>query len=282
MINYRSAILKENQQSTTAPIKLFYTSMNNFPLHWHETLEFIIVLDGTIDIQVNDTKYHLVQNDILLINSRDLHSFEKMENKKNKIFILQVEPIFFSRNSLNAETMISPLRIFNKKKHFQKSEDNHDLLHNYFKRIMHEYDNYNDSSTIAVSSSLLEIYLILIRSDDCDAEENMPIPNIDRLRNVISYVNKNFMNKITLSDAAESVCLSDFHFSREFKKYSGLTFFDYLKSFRINYAQYLLLSSDQSITDIAFQCGFNNLKTFNRQFHSITGASPSHYRKNFS
>lgn len=69
------------------------------------------------------------------------------------------------------------------------------------------------------------------------------------------------------------------HFSQLFKKLNGFSAWDYVISKRIDMAQALLLSTDEAVLDIAFQCGFNNSTNFNRAFKKITGISPTEYRR---
>jgi AraC-like DNA-binding protein len=68
-------------------------------------------------------------------------------------------------------------------------------------------------------------------------------------------------------------------FCRFFKKNTGKTFIEFLNEFRITHACKLLAESDFSITDICYECGYNNFSHFNSYFKKITGKSPSEYRK---
>ncbi len=251
--------------------------MNFFPIHWHERIEIIYQLEGSSTIKINDTMYNLSTGDILIINSRDLHSFEKSDN--NKALLLQIEPSFFSKFKIDQSLQLSPVKMFNKKKLITSIDREYKGISYQLKRMMVEFDNRSQTYNYSVSSALLEIFLIFIGIEEGNSSDLEPVKNLERLRSVIDFVSEHYMDKITLEDAARSANFSPYHFARFFKKSTGQTFFEYLESFRINYAINLLLSTDLSITDIAFNSGYNNLKTFNRQFHKLEGKSPSSYRK---
>ena len=71
--------------------------------------------------------------------------------------------------------------------------------------------------------------------------------------------------------APASVC-------RFFKTATGLTIFEYLNKIKIDYACQLLLNTDQNIVDISYDCGFNNLSHFNKQFRKFIGTTPTQFR----
>jgi transcriptional regulator GlxA family with amidase domain len=96
---------------------------------------------------------------------------------------------------------------------------------------------------------------------------------------IFKYVNKNFQNHITLDEIADEVSMTVPAFCRYFKKATGKTFTQLVNEYRVVHATKLLLESQMSITDICFECGFNNFSHFNKTFNEITGKSASNYRK---
>jgi AraC-like DNA-binding protein len=102
---------------------------------------------------------------------------------------------------------------------------------------------------------------------------------LDRLRAVFSWVENNYKKPIVLEDAADVANFSMYHFSRFFKQATGLSFARYLNNYRISIAVNHLLSSSETISEIAFSSGFSSLKTFNRVFRELKGTSPREFRK---
>ncbi|QRM90972.1 helix-turn-helix domain-containing protein [Lacinutrix sp. WUR7] len=99
-----------------------------------------------------------------------------------------------------------------------------------------------------------------------------------KIDKIFKYVNKNYQQHITLDEIANYVNLTVPAFCRYFKKVTGKTFTQFVNECRIFYATKLLTESQSSITDICFECGFNNFSHFNKVFNEVIGKSASKYR----
>ena len=99
-----------------------------------------------------------------------------------------------------------------------------------------------------------------------------------RMKKVFGYLADNFDQPISLDDAASSVHLSRYAFSRYFKKITNKSFVNYLNELRVRAACRFLLRTDYTITQISYLCGFNTLSNFNRQFKKLMRCTPSEYR----
>jgi len=103
----------------------------------------------------------------------------------------------------------------------------------------------------------------------------------DQINKIYEYVFKNIQEGIKLEEAAKLVYMEPSSFCRYFKKKTKQTFMDYVKSVRIGIAAKLLAETDKQITQICFECGYNNLANFNHYFKMIMKKTPSDYRKEF-
>lgn len=101
------------------------------------------------------------------------------------------------------------------------------------------------------------------------------------LQSSIDYMQRNYTENLTLAGLAAEVGLSEGHYCRSFKAYTGVTPFTYLNKIRIIKSCELLQDTNKKITDIAALCGFGNISYFNRMFLKWMGVTPSDYRKNF-
>lgn len=95
---------------------------------------------------------------------------------------------------------------------------------------------------------------------------------------IYKHINNNFQDHISLDEISEKVSMTVPAFCRYFKKSTGKTFTKLVNEYRIVHATKLLSESQMSITDIAFECGFNNFSHFNKLFKEFTGKSASKYR----
>lgn len=102
-----------------------------------------------------------------------------------------------------------------------------------------------------------------------------------RVLKIYEYVNTNYRNLIRLEDLANLTGMTPVAFSRFFKLRSGKTITDYIIDIRLGYATRLLLDTTNSISEICYDCGFNNLSNFNRIFKKKKGCSPKEFRENF-
>ncbi len=101
----------------------------------------------------------------------------------------------------------------------------------------------------------------------------------NRIHRIHEYLMKNYMQKIDLDQVAEIVHMAPASLCRFFKSSTGLTVFEYLNKIKISYACQLLLNTELNIMDVSFDCGFNNLSHFNKQFIKFMGKTPSQFRK---
>lgn len=101
----------------------------------------------------------------------------------------------------------------------------------------------------------------------------------EKLEPVFHYVLENFKDKITTQTAAGLAFMNEAAFCRYFKRRTNKTLSQFVNQVRITHATYLLSANNKSIAEICYECGFENMSYFNRQFRVITGKTPSQCRK---
>jgi AraC-like DNA-binding protein len=120
-----------------------------------------------------------------------------------------------------------------------------------------------------------------ILSDSAFANEQFSY-NSRRIEKTFDYMNKNFDRTITLSEVSKLANMSDVSFSRFFRQRTGNTFIDSLTEIRLGHASRILIDSSNSIAEVAYHCGFNNISNFNRIFKKKKGCTPREFRESFS
>lgn len=134
---------------------------------------------------------------------------------------------------------------------------------------------------------LLRVFHFLLQIEERDylalpsSQPNIHDKDNDQINKVYEYVFQNIHEGIKLKDASSLVCKEPGSFCRYFKKKTNQTFMDYVKNVRIGIAAKLLAETDKQITQICFECGYNNLANFNHYFKDIMKKTPSEYRKDF-
>lgn len=131
---------------------------------------------------------------------------------------------------------------------------------------------------------LLDILVVISKSDEyeCLASEGYThLPSqkdVKRIDEVYQYVKEHFKDKITLEDIASIASMTPTAFCKYFKNRTNKTFSNFVNEIRIGYACKLLCKESLSISQICFECGFNNLTNFNRNFKQFTKMIPSEYK----
>lgn len=269
---------QKNLLRTDSPFNIFLTDIAEFPPHWHEEFEIVYVLDEKLDIGLNNEVYTLEPRDMLLIGIGDVHYFLTRQVRSQRV-ILQFKLSLFESSvaAIRDKKFISPLIKPNERPEI------HRQLETSLLAISQEYQEKNPGYTLAIKARMYDFLVTLIRyvpmDTYCQLERARHLNRLERLEQVFKYVDQNHMRQITLSDAAEAANFSIYHFTRFFKEATGMTFINYLNNYRISKAIQHLQDSNDPITEIAFQSGFESIKTFNRVFKQLKGCSPTQYRK---
>lgn len=101
--------------------------------------------------------------------------------------------------------------------------------------------------------------------------------NFCKVQKAIKFISENYMTKIALGAVANRVAMSKFHFSREFKKTTGICYQDYLNQVRIEKAKELMRNQNMPVARVASFVGYNDLAHFGRIFKKVSGQNPAHY-----
>ncbi len=106
--------------------------------------------------------------------------------------------------------------------------------------------------------------------------------NSRRLEKAFDYMNKNYDKPVTLGNIARLVNMTEVSFSRFIKKRTGITFIDSLNEIRLGQASRILIDTTNSIAEVSYSCGFNNISNFNRLFKKKKACTPKEFRESFS
>lgn len=247
--------------------------------HFHPELELHYVNKGHGKRHVGSHMSYFNNSQLLLLGSNLPHKgFTKDITNNGKETIIQFKSEFLGDTFFNIPEMKELKKLFErakkgilfnpsvKKKIGPKIEN----LVNYegFERVMMFLN-------VLHELAITEDYRIL-NSEGFDFETEPQ--NTAKIDLIYKFVNRNFKNQITLDEIASEVSMTVPAFCRYFKKVTGKTFTKLVNEYRVVHATKLLQESQSSITDICYECGFNNFSHFNKLFKEITGKSASKYR----
>lgn len=256
--------------------------------HYHSYIEIIYSIEGSNEIFLNDARSTFSTGDLVLINSRDVHSIVCGDGV---YLVLRFEPelLYGSPQSAIELKYVLPF-VLNSFKHqtvFLKHELEKSVVPQRLFEIYEENKKKSYGYEIAVRTKINEIFLWFLRywhKKNINIDLNLAAHEgaAKRLQDVFEYVSKNYGNDISAADMAELCSMSYSYFSRTFKKIMKKSFSEYLTYVRISEAEKLLITSDMNITEIAMQVGFSTTSYFIQQFKNIKLISPKQYRKKFN
>lgn len=241
--------------------------------HDHSEIEIFFIMEGSAQVTVKNQSYELEQEDIVVVNSGELHSVESSMNciicdihiSCRKILELTGENtcIFECNSRIDITRSYSSIRTVMR-----------EVIYQYIKREPGKTDCLKISALYKLLDCLIENY----RVESVIGKSGHKLDDNARVQQIYQYVNQNYQYGINMSELAEQLFLSTSTLSRVFKKETGIYFTDYVLHVRMNHAVDELLESEKSITTIALDCGFSNPSVFNRSFKELYGITPSEYR----
>jgi AraC-like DNA-binding protein len=266
------------------PFRFWESSMHTFSPHWHEPLEIIDIMRGSISLSVGGQFIKVSKGDIVVVNSGMVHSFFDA-SPEILISIFQFGLELFDQALIDLRDRVAQKLVFDRKIFFSSTDDRnmYQKVGALLSSIRREYLNKDDGFRLAIKSKIYDLALIFLRELPAKdpAPKEMVKHNYNRqiLERVFSFVYSNYgKSGVSLEQAAKAAALSKYYFTRFFREQTGQTFHSYLSQVRISRAEEYLTGSDLQVTEIAYLCGFASLKTFNRLFKVLTGVCPSAYR----
>ncbi len=265
------------------PIEYHYIDKNHtkyeMSAHWHSEIEIIRVLDGELEVRLNNKEYVAHKGDIVFVNPETIHgAIPKDCEYECLIFYIDFLDVptnscrFFIESVLHNEFMI---------KDFNLCGDSaiHSAVDDVIEAMKHKSSGYK----FKVIGSLYELLGVIVDNHlykPTSGESTLyNDKNIPKLKKILTYLRQNYDKQLTLTDMAQAAGMSPKYFCYFFKEMTGKTPVEYLKGFRIEKASRKLLNTDLSVTDIAFSCGFNDLSYFIKTFKSVKNVSPAKFRK---
>lgn len=248
--------------------------------HSHVFFEIFYLFSGKCRFLLKDSVYNLEKGDLIFIAPGELH--HAVYSSGNSCEIIT---IYFKKEYLNSDM----LRIWS------PAEQEHNLhsftgsipalyqedFRNLLLRMLSENSCIDEYSESFMSCYLQEILLMLLRLSVINEKEPDIINSKDaEILAATKYIYSNFSKQLTLEEVSAVASLSPTYFSKKFKQTTGMGYKEYLNHVRLKHAQAALLTTNNTITDIALEYGFNDSNYFKDLFKKVYGKSPREYRKN--
>ncbi len=254
----------------------------SFLWHWHPEIELTWIMSGTIEYHINNQSYILSEGEGLFCNSNTLHSGYMKDGQECTYLSVTFHPRFLYgyENSILQTKYID----------FIISNDSWSSLKlekqvSWHQRILYQIQNIYRLSSDRPADYELQVQMLLMRIwqslyhyfTNLPEKHRQPQKHLQRLRDIISYIQNNYNQEISLDDVASHVNICKSECCRFFKKHMNMTIFEYLLFLRVQNSL-AILKEGESITKTAGLVGFSSPAYYGQIFKRYMKCTPKEYR----
>lgn len=261
----------------------------DFPLHFHEEYELNFVLNGPkVKRIIGDHSQEIDEIELVLVGSNVPHGWftnnYKYDEKVGKIkeITIQFHKDLFEDKFLKRNQMFFIHKLLeNSSKGILFSKETSYFLKDRIIGLANKtgFDSVLELLSILHDLSISRNQVLLSNATFIDGNISY---NSRRIEKVFEHLRNNYQKEISLEDVSKIAGMTEVSFSRFIKKRTGRTFIDSLNDIRLGYASRLLIDSSQTVAEIAYKCGFNNISYFNRLFKKTKNITPKEFREQYS
>ena len=258
---------------------------SSYPAHSHDFDELVIIVGGKGEHFVNNDSYSIQAGDVFVLKGEDAHGFKNIQNlalyniSYKREIIMNFHSDIRKLAGYHALFLLEPL--------YRKSDTFKSRLHLSYQEMLgiqavlaqlkEESDHSKDGSDTMIKCLFFQLSVMLSR---LYAKRHDPVKQTAiRIADAVSYMERNYADKIQLQQLAKMTHLSVSHFSKIFRQVYHLSPIDYLQQIRLEKACHLLSTSTFSIAEIAIACGFEDSNYFSRIFKKRFGVSPTKWKQ---
>lgn len=240
-------------------------SMTDISLHWHDCFEFDIVQKGSGTHICNGIEYEVKRGMISFVSPMDFHEYRKCDGMD--IINIQFKESGISHELLDRFMMHNTHAVYIYGNEFENIELLCRLLGSTgVSERAWEFDK-----------NILECLIIsFLNACKAPVEQYYGAGNI---RHALTYLNSHFRENPSMTEVAKRFSYDPNYFCRLFRSSVGVGYKEYVRELKLNYGMRLIRLTDLSITEIAFNCGYESQTHFNREFKAFFKAPPSDFRK---
>lgn len=263
-------------------LKTDLTRGQKLKTHWHEHMQLYYFITGSALLECNMQRFNVYAQDIVVINSNELHYMESLTDDL-AFYVIRVDlPFLFSNQVDLCQT-----------KYFAPLSQNRITLRNLIRndaevlpcviKTIDEYTKRQLGFELAVKSSIYHLIVLLLRRHIhkilSSNEFSSKINSLKRFDAIFKFIAEHYTEKISAKDLAAKANITVFHFCRIFKQLTGKTLTDYINELRLEKSLEYLQKDELNITEIALQCGYEGVNYYSRLFRKYYHTSPTKFRK---
>lgn len=251
--------------------------------HAHNYFEIYYLVRGECNFFLYDNVYHMKSGSMAFIPADTLHKTIYLDGEDHERICVEFTLDYASDIIETIGQLKFEQLLYNN--FFTVPEQYIPIAAHIYSMLIREKKKPDVFSTCSIKNLFQQLLVLLMRSFDNPLEQTNPTSQApvhvvdESIQTAMNYICRNFAENITLDLVAQQLHLNTSYFSKKFKNINGFGFKEYLNKVRINHSEKLLLETNLSITDIAFQCGYQNSNYFGDAFKHLNKISPSEFRK---
>ena len=252
----------------------------DYPMHYHSEYEINLVMGTNGQRMVGDSIEGFEEMDLALIGPNIGHAWRGDRVKGNHVITIQ-----FSDNLLNmpivSKRQFKPIQqlLIDGKRGLKFSKDAQLKMKDEIIKITHMHGFQTVLTFFSLLNEMSNAERYPLVSNHYDASGTFQATKSSIIAKVFNYMEQHYRDTISLSDMASLVGMSDSAFSHFFKAKTNMTFIDHLNNMRIAHACRLLSDTNQTISEVCYNSGFNNISNFIRMFKKKKQMTPNAYRE---
>ena len=244
--------------------------------HWHTEIEIIKIVRGSLSVRLNNREFTAVEGDVVFVNSETVHGALPED--------CVYDCIVFNPDMILGADKICGGFLADMKNHVLVVNDHFHKDDNIFTEAVEALFSAmkNGGTYFEVMAAMYGLFAVILTSKYYKQVSELSegsVKNNMKLKTVLTFIRESYDSQITLDEMAAVAGMSPKYFCYFFKEMTTKSPVEYLNTYRIERASRKLLSTDLSVTDIAFNCGFNDLSYFIKTFKAVKGVTPKAFRK---
>lgn len=255
-----------------------HDSKSYYPSHWHSGLELIYLLEGSLEVSIDNKNLELKKNDCIVINPKIIHSTKCIQG--NSALLLQLPDTFLKKYIPEISSIYFDVPI-----HTESKVLNTKLmaLKEILRQIQILFIARPSGMALRLHGLLFELLYQLYHNFKTEVMSSLATSqykNREKLEPVINYTESHYAQHISIDTVASIACFQPKYFCRFFKNTMGKTYLQFLNELRLSHIYQDLIITDYPVYQLLEKHGFTNHKLFYRMFMDYFHVTPKELRQN--
>lgn len=256
-------------EETNQNISMVHKRSTHIPPHIHKALEGVYVTKGSLELGIGEELYHMDEGDFGIIFPELIHHYQVFDNRECEAYYFMALPSLCTGFSEELQKLCPRYPIV------KRENVEEDIVY-----AIKGLEKNRKCSKRKVIIDYAYVHIILASCfDELELVDKSNVVGKDIIYRAMAYISEHFRESVSLTKMARDLGVSQYVLSKLFSGTFHCNFNRYLNATRLDYAQALLLHTDQSITEVCMNAGFESQRTFNRVFLDRCRMTPREYRR---